>query len=278
MERRVNGRGRSPKTKMKTEASLQTPNRNGFTLTELLVVAAIIASLAALSLTAISQVKGRALRIQCVNNVRQLGIALQAFLTDNNSYPLLLDTSQHQGWMALLQHTELSVPGNPAKHVSFSKWVGEGVWQCPAAVKPSNWPTNRIYVNYGYNWYGMSAETNTDSLGLGGHYVFGPSHSPAPAVRESEVVSPSEMIAIGDGFIGSGGVLKDGAPLIWRTPMTNYFGSTRRANARHQGKANIVFCDGHVESPTLKFLFEDNRDAALVHWNRDHLPHRDLLQ
>src|SRR5579863_4580504 len=99
---------------MKTEVYLQAPNRNGFTLTELLVVVAIIAILAALSLTVISQVKGRALRIQCINNVRQLGIALQAFLTDNNSYPLLLDTSQHQGWMAQLQHTELSVPGNPA--------------------------------------------------------------------------------------------------------------------------------------------------------------------
>jgi hypothetical protein len=32
-----------------------------------------------------------------------------------------------------------------------------------------------------------------------------------------------------------------------------------------------------VESPTLKFLFEDTSDAALVRWNRDHLPHRDRL-
>jgi prepilin-type processing-associated H-X9-DG protein len=30
------------------------------------------------------------------------------------------------------------------------------------------------------------------------------------------------------------------------------------------GKANVVFCDGHVESPTLKFLFEDTSDAALA--------------
>jgi prepilin-type processing-associated H-X9-DG protein len=43
------------------------------------------------------------------------------------------------------------------------------------------------------------------------------------------------------------------------------------------GKANVVFCDGHVESPTLKFLFEDTSDAALVRWNRDHLPHREKL-
>jgi prepilin-type processing-associated H-X9-DG protein len=41
------------------------------------------------------------------------------------------------------------------------------------------------------------------------------------------------------------------------------------------GKANAVFCDGHVESPTLKFLFADTSDATLVCWNRDHQPHRE---
>jgi prepilin-type processing-associated H-X9-DG protein len=46
---------------------------------------------------------------------------------------------------------------------------------------------------------------------------------------------------------------------------------------RHQGKANVVFCDGHVESPTLPFLFADTSDAALSRWNRDHQPHREKL-
>ena len=59
--------------------------------------------------------------------------------------------------------------------------------------------------------------------------------------------------------------------------LTDDSGSTKRAYSRHQGKANVVFCDGHVESPTLKFLFEDTSDAALSRWNRDHLPHRERL-
>lgn len=46
---------------------------------------------------------------------------------------------------------------------------------------------------------------------------------------------------------------------------------------RHRNKANVVFCDGHVESPTLRFLFEDTSDAALARWNRDHQPHREKL-
>ena len=46
---------------------------------------------------------------------------------------------------------------------------------------------------------------------------------------------------------------------------------------RHQGKANVVFCDGHVESPTLQLLFTDTSAAALSRWNCDHLPHREGL-
>jgi prepilin-type processing-associated H-X9-DG protein len=55
------------------------------------------------------------------------------------------------------------------------------------------------------------------------------------------------------------------------------FGRIKKSYALHQGKANVVFCDGHVESPTLQFLFADTSDAALSRWNRDHQPHREKL-
>ena len=42
-------------------------------------------------------------------------------------------------------------------------------------------------------------------------------------------------------------------------------------------KANVVFCDDHVESPRLPFLFTDTSNAALSRWNRDHLSHRERL-
>jgi prepilin-type processing-associated H-X9-DG protein len=42
----------------------------------------------------------------------------------------------------------------------------------------------------------------------------------------------------------------------------------------HKGQ---VFCDGHVESPALQYLFADTSDDALRRWNRDHQPHRERL-
>jgi prepilin-type processing-associated H-X9-DG protein/prepilin-type N-terminal cleavage/methylation domain-containing protein len=257
-----------------------------FTLTELLVVVAVIGILAALLATTVSGAKERAWQVQCANNLRQLGIGLQAFVADNSAYPLYSNPDYYHSaypkykamWVTALQYTELSVPGNSTNHVLFHTWSGEGVWKCPAGNKPPDWPQNQGYEGYGYNAYGMSARTDTNSLGLGGHYVWNPPRVPAPPVSESEVVNPSEMMAIGDGFIGGNGIIKDGVWLFERTyDVTNYLGSTQRAYARHRSKANVVFCDGHVESPTLKFLFEDTSDAALVHWNRDHLPHREEL-
>jgi len=99
-----------------------------------------------------------------------------------------------------------------------------------------------------------------------------------PPVNESSVIAPSEMMAVGDGFVGNRSHIWDGQWLLYRTSVTNeFYGSTKRSYARHQSKANVVFCDGHVESPTLQFLFEDTSDYALSRWNRDHLPHRENL-
>ena len=252
-------------------ARAETQNRGkaglqAFTLVELLVVIAIIGILAALLLPALARSKASAQQTQCANNLHQLGIGLQNFLANNHDYPIegyrvgeVGDRYMTNGW-----DIQLETEGLDISKPETSFFI-KGVWLCPA----SHWPVRSdgsAATSYGYNCYGViPSEIVTNGLGLLGHYVqSSDTYSP---IGESEVANPSDMMAMGDSF-GGGIVFK-----------RNEYEIVTHANemTRHQGKANVVFCDGHVESPTLQYLFADTSDEALSRWNRDHLPHREKL-
>ncbi|MGL4941624.1 MAG: DUF1559 domain-containing protein [Thermoguttaceae bacterium] len=77
--------------------------RRGFTLVELLVVIAIIGMLAGLMLPAVQQAREAGRRAQCINNIRQNGLAILNYENARNTYP---------GYAQFVNDEKLSVPWN----------------------------------------------------------------------------------------------------------------------------------------------------------------------
>lgn len=156
----------------------------------------------------------------------------------------------------------------------FTNLMKAGGWLCPSAPRHDFFPyQDHDFSGYGYIIRGVYWDSeHTNALGPCGHLVQEASYIPGfpsfTPIQESEVTSPVEMMAIGDSLFS--------APTFDRWDMLS---PTRigRATALHQGRVNVLFCDGHVESPTLQVVFGDTNDTALVRWNRDHQPHRDKL-
>lgn len=123
--------------------------RRGFTLIELLVVIAVIAILAAMLLSALSKSRERAKATECLNNLRQWGIATQLFANENQDL-LPKDGSsngnaQDEAWYIDLPKL-IGVPTYRELpwRTNLSLKPARSVWICPSNQK-TNTASNLFY-------------------------------------------------------------------------------------------------------------------------------------
>ncbi len=233
----------------------------GFTLIELLVVIAVIAILASLLLPSINTARAKAKRTVCQSQLRQFGLGLQLYVEEFGLYPL--DTQWKSNLAPYVGRKNATLESKLFECPELTYWKN-----APHTVHGLWWPGW-----YGYNGGGTAGRSAASVLGLGLEF-FGPPNWVQYSQYSTTVQMvkvPSDMLAIGD--INSDLQNSNGEISYW-FEISGVLANLQPylPGKTHNGGANMVFCDGHVEygkqTNWLASTFMARR-----RWNNDNEPH-----
>lgn len=205
--------------------------RDGFTLIELLVVIAIIAILAAILFPVFAKARENAKKASCLSNLKQIGTAALMFVEDRDDAPLPLSTTDTATGITRYWHSgTLNSVWKDEYGLLYPYLGGKDIHDCGSALKVKIANPNMKF----WPAYGLHVPSFTDTSGNTRY------------AKMTMISRPSETVWLADGGTinrATGGLIRVAGlePPSTKTPYVH---------ARHNGRANVVWMDGHVSAVT----------------------------